>query len=118
MLNPPHPGESILLGCLGDEHTPATAASLLGIPRTALEDVLMGRAPVTPDLARRLEKAGWSNASFWLRRQAAYDESRKPPPHTGDTHQRFRCEHPEFGGPGRTSGTVSGDQELGTGNRM
>ena len=28
------------------------------------------------DLARRLEGAGWYSASFWLRRQAAYDESK------------------------------------------
>ena len=76
MLNPSHPGESILFGCLGDELDPAAAAELLGVSQTALEAVLAGRAPVTPDLARRLEKAGWSNASFWLRRQAAYDESR------------------------------------------
>ena len=24
-------------------------------------------------MAIRLEKAGWSNADFWMRRQAAYD---------------------------------------------
>ena len=75
MLNPSHPGESILFGCLGDQLDPA-AAELLGVSQTALEEVLTGHAPVTPDLARRLEKAGWSSASFWLRRQAAYDESR------------------------------------------
>ena len=26
-----------------------------------------------PQMAIRLEKAGWSNAEFWLRRQTAYD---------------------------------------------
>lgn len=76
MLNPSHPGESILHGCLGDEMNASMAAELLGVPRAALDEVLAGRAPVTPDLARRLEKAGWSSTSFWLRRQAAYDKSK------------------------------------------
>ena len=76
MLNPSHPGESILHGCLSDELDAPTAAELLGVSRDTLDKVLTGQAPVTPDLARRLEKAGWSSASFWLRRQAAYDESR------------------------------------------
>ena len=76
MLIPAHPGESILHGCLGNELNAAAAAALLGVSLDALNDVLAGRAPVTPDLARRMEAAGWSNASFWLRRQAAYDEAR------------------------------------------
>lgn len=76
MLNPSHPGESILHGCLGDEMDAPTAAAVLGISRSALDEVLAGRAPVTPDLARRLEKAGWSTALFWLRRQTAYDEAK------------------------------------------
>ena len=32
-----------------------------------------GHAAVSPEMAIRLEKAGWSNAEFWLRRQATYD---------------------------------------------
>ena len=73
MLDPSHPGESILLGCLGKGPDAAGAAALLGIPQPVLDEVLAGRAPVTPDLARRMEDVGWSSASFWLRRQAAYD---------------------------------------------
>ena len=37
----------------------------------------------TVDLARRMEDAGWSRASFWLRRQAAYDQSRARPHSNG-----------------------------------
>jgi len=76
MLNPSHTGERSLHRCLGDEMDTSTAAELLGVPRAVLDEVLAGRAPITPDLAQRLEKAGWSSTSFWLRRQAAYDKSK------------------------------------------
>lgn len=79
VVNPAHPGNSILFGCLGivgeDEDALGVpeAAAKLGMPREALQRVLDGNAPVTPDLARRLEAAGWSTAEFWLSRQASYD---------------------------------------------
>ena len=79
MLCPVHPGENILYGCLGvvgeDEGAlgVAEAASKLGVPSETLQRVLDGHAPVTPDLARRLEAVGWSTAEFWLRRQASYE---------------------------------------------
>ena len=79
MANPAHPGASILYGCLGvvgedeDALEVAEAASKLGVPRKTLQRVLDGHAPVTPDLARRLESVGWSTAEFWLGRQASYD---------------------------------------------
>ena len=73
MLGPSHPGESILLGCLGEGLDAVGAAALLDIPQAVLDEVLAGRAPVTPDLTRHMEDAGWSSASFWLRRQAACD---------------------------------------------
>ena len=72
MANPAHPGTSILYGCLGvvgedeDVLEVAEAASKLGVPRETLQRVLDGHAPVTPDLARRLEAVGWSTAEFWL----------------------------------------------------
>ena len=76
MLDPSHPGESILLGCLGDKLDVAGPVELLGVSQNALDEVLAGRAPVTPDLVRRMEGARWSSATFWLHRQAAYDESK------------------------------------------
>ena len=45
------------------------AAEVLGVARYTLSRVLNG---ILPDMAIRLEKAGWSSADFWLRRQTTY----------------------------------------------
>jgi len=74
MKNPPHPGHSIKDGCLDSLGLSVTeAANVLGIARHTLSRVLNGHAGVSPDMAIRLEKAGWSNADHWLRLQVAYD---------------------------------------------
>ena len=44
-----------------------------GVARHTLSRVLNGHAAISPDMAIRLEKAGWSSADFWLSRQTAYD---------------------------------------------
>ena len=76
MKNPPHPGLSIRDNCLLPLGLTVTeAATVLGVARHTLSRVLNGRASVSPEMAIRLEKAGWSSADFWLRRQAAYDLS-------------------------------------------
>ena len=49
------------------------AAEVLGVARHTLSRVLNGHAAISPDMAIRLEKAGWSSADFWLRRQTSYD---------------------------------------------
>ena len=49
------------------------AARMLGVARHTLSRVLHGHAGISPEMALRLEKAGWSNAEFWLRRQTSYD---------------------------------------------
>lgn len=49
------------------------AAKVLGVARHTLSRVLNGHAAISPEMAIRLEKAGWSNAEFWLRRQVSYD---------------------------------------------
>ncbi len=46
---------------------------MLGVARQTLSRVLNGHAAVSPEIAIRLEKADWSNAEFWLRRQATWD---------------------------------------------
>jgi plasmid maintenance system antidote protein VapI len=38
-----------------------------------LSRVINGQAGISPEMAIRSEKAGWSNADQWLRVQAAYD---------------------------------------------
>jgi len=74
MKSPTHPGRSIQLSCLEPLGLNVTAAAkVLGVTRHTLSRVLNGHAGISPQMAIRLEKAGWSNAEFWLRRQAAYD---------------------------------------------
>ena len=74
MKNPPHPGLSIMENCLRPlELNVSQAARILGVARHTLSRVLHGHAAVSPEMALRLEKAGWSNAEFWLRRQTSYD---------------------------------------------
>lgn len=74
MNNPPHPGRSIKENCLIPLGLNVTeAAKVLGVARHTLSRVLNGHAAISPEMAIRLEKAGWSNAEFWLRRQTTYD---------------------------------------------
>lgn len=74
MSNPPHPGRSIRENCLDPfDLSVAEAARVLGVARHTLSRVLNGHASISPEMAIRLEKAGWSSAEFWLRRQATYD---------------------------------------------
>ncbi len=74
MSDPPHPGRSIRENCLEPLGLTVTeAAKLLGVARHTLSRVLNGHAAMSPEMAIRLEKAGWSNAEFWLRRQTGYD---------------------------------------------
>jgi addiction module HigA family antidote len=74
LKNPPHPGRSIQNACLEPLQLSVTeGAKVLGVARHTLSRVINGHAAVSPEMAIRLEKAGWSNAEFWLRRQASYD---------------------------------------------
>jgi antitoxin HigA-1 len=70
MHNPAHPGEVIREACLKPLGLSVTAAAKgLGVTRKALSDLLNGHSGVSPDMAIRLEKAGWSTADHWLRLQ-------------------------------------------------
>ena len=74
MKNSPHPGRSIKENCLEPLGLNVTrAAKVLGVARHTLSRVLNGHAAISPEMAIRLEKAGWSNAEFWLRRQTTYN---------------------------------------------
>ena len=44
-------------------------ADALGVTRKALSDLLTEHSGVSAEMAIRLEKAGWSDADFWLRMQ-------------------------------------------------
>jgi antitoxin HigA-1 len=71
---PAHPGE-----LLRDVVIPATGrskaeiASLLGISRQHLYDMLRERKPVSPNVAVRLGKLFGDGAEVWVRMQAAHD---------------------------------------------
>ena len=74
MKNPPHPGHTIKDACLDPLGLSVTeAAKVLDIARHTLSRVLNGHAGLSPEMAIRLEKAGWSKADHWLRLQTAYD---------------------------------------------
>ena len=73
MKNPPHPGRSVKDACLEPLGLTVTeAARILGVARHTLSRVLNGQAGISPEMAIRLEKAGWSSAEHWLRLQLAY----------------------------------------------
>ena len=72
---PAHPGRVIRGGCRAAVLSLRAAAATLNLAEGDLADVLDGSADITPDLALKLETAGWSNAPFWLRLQDAYDRA-------------------------------------------
>ena len=74
MHNPAHPGEVIRETCLEPLGLSVTAAAKgLGVTRKALSELLNGHSGVSPDMAIRLQKVGWSTAETWLRMQMQYD---------------------------------------------
>lgn len=74
MKAPPHPGRSIKDACLDPLGLSVTAgAKVLGVTRNQLSRVINAQSGISPDMAIRLEKAGWSNADHWLRLQVAYE---------------------------------------------
>ena len=77
MKSPPHPGRSIKDACLEPLGLSVSeGAKLLGVARNSLSRVIHGHAAISPEMAIRLEKMGWSTADAWLRMQTAYDLAR------------------------------------------
>ena len=80
MKNPAHPGRIIRNACLEPLGLSVTeGAKILGVSRQALNNVINGKAGISPEMAIRLTKAFGSTAETWLRMQLAYDlaEARK-----------------------------------------
>ena len=74
MKDPPHPGGTIKEDCIEAEGLTVTeVARILGVTRPTLSRVLNGRGGISPEMAIRLEKIGWSNVEFWMRLQTYYD---------------------------------------------
>ncbi len=71
---PTHPGEMLafeFLEPLGI--TQADFADRIGISRGNLNTFVRGRRSLTPEMAKRLERALGVSAEFWMRLQATWD---------------------------------------------
>ncbi|MEM6484545.1 MAG: HigA family addiction module antitoxin [Pseudomonadota bacterium] len=74
MKNPVHPGSIVREDCINASALNVTeAAKQLGVTRQALNNVVNEKSAISPEMALRLEKMGWSSADAWLRMQMAYD---------------------------------------------
>ena len=71
--DPPHPGRHIRETCERKELSVQEAAQQFGLLVEELTEVIEGRAPVSPELALRMEAAGWASADLWIRLQSKYD---------------------------------------------
>jgi addiction module HigA family antidote len=74
MKDPSHPGVSIKSNIIEPLNlSVAAAARVLDVSRHRLSRLVKGQTRIKPEMAIRLEKAGWSSADFWLGRQVSYD---------------------------------------------
>lgn len=74
MKEPPHPGLSVRFDCLEPLGLTITAgAKVLGVTRQALNNLVNGKAGVSPEMAIRLDKAFGGSAEGWLSLQTAFD---------------------------------------------
>lgn len=74
MYSPPHPGLAIRHDCLEPLGLSVTAAAKgLGVTRQALNNIVNGKAAISPEMAIRLDKAFGGGPEVWLRMQASYD---------------------------------------------
>ncbi len=74
MKNPPHPGKHVRMDCLEPlDLTVTTAAKALGVTRQALNNLVNEKSGISPDMAMRFEKMGWSSANLWMKLQMNYD---------------------------------------------
>ncbi len=74
MINPPHPVELLREDVIQELGLSVTEiAKRLGMSHAALSEVLNGGAALSPDLALRLEIAGFGTAHAWLAMQVNYN---------------------------------------------
>ena len=72
--NPTHPGESLLIDCIEALNlTVAEVAAHMRVPEAELAAVCECRAPITADLAVRIDMAFGGTAETWLAMQSAHD---------------------------------------------
>jgi addiction module HigA family antidote len=74
MKNPPHPGRIVRQECIDALGISVTqAAVILGVQRQTLNNLVNGKAGISPEMAIRLCKAFGSSAEMWLGLQMEYD---------------------------------------------
>jgi len=74
MQNPVHPGSIVREDCIEASDMSVTeAAAMLGVSRQALNNIVNHKAGISPEMAIRFEKAGWSDADTWLRMQMSWE---------------------------------------------
>ena len=74
MKNPPHPGRIVRQECLEPLGLTVTqAARALGVTRQTLNNLVNGRAGISPEMSIRLSKAFGSSPEVWLGLQMEYD---------------------------------------------
>jgi len=74
MKNPPHPGRIVRQDCIEPLGLTITeAAKVLGVTRQALNNLVNGKAGISPEMAVRLSKAFGGSAEMWVRLQSNHD---------------------------------------------
>jgi len=74
MKNPPHPGRIVRQECLDPLGlTVKEAAERLGVKRQTLNNLVNGKAGISPEMSIRLSKAFGSSPEVWLGLQLEYD---------------------------------------------
>ena len=71
--NPTHPAAGLRDDLDEAGWTVNEFAARLGVSRNTASRLLNGRCGISPEVALALERVGWSNAEFWMRRQASYE---------------------------------------------
>jgi addiction module HigA family antidote len=74
MKNPPHPGRIVRQDCIEPLGLTITeAAKALRVTRQTLNNLVNGKAGISPEMAVRLFKAFGGSPEMWLRLQGNYD---------------------------------------------
>jgi addiction module HigA family antidote len=74
MKNPPHPGKHVRYDCIEPLGLTITdAAKRLGVTRQALNNLVNGKAGISPEMAIRLSKAFGGSPDVWLGMQMDFD---------------------------------------------
>ena len=71
--SPTHPGDSLQEFASEMGWSACEFADRLGVNRDTVAKILDGQCGISPQIALALERIGWSDAEFWMRRQAKYD---------------------------------------------